>query len=69
MKPSDDQVNGEDAQEEETSGGTSGEEVWGTPTSGDLDDQLHSPNSPNFEEKLSVRHLKEYFESLMVHGY
>ncbi|XP_066147516.1 uncharacterized protein PsGEF isoform X1 [Euwallacea fornicatus] len=53
LKPTDDHVNGEEALEEETSGGTSGEEVWGTPTSGDLDDNPHSPNSPNFEGKLS----------------
>ncbi|XP_019769503.2 uncharacterized protein LOC109543981 isoform X2 [Dendroctonus ponderosae] len=43
-------VNGDEAQEEETSGGTSGEEVWGTPTSGDLDDPLCSPS---FEGKQS----------------
>lgn len=37
-------INGEDIQEEETSGGTSGEEIWGTPTSGgELDDPLSSP--------------------------
>lgn len=39
-----DMINGEDIQEEETSGGTSGEEIWGTPTSGgELDDPLSSP--------------------------
>ncbi|KAH1012268.1 hypothetical protein HUJ05_011451 [Dendroctonus ponderosae] len=43
-------VNGDEAQEEETSGGTSGEEVWGTPTSGDLDDPL-------FVEVLNVMEL------------
>ncbi|XP_060527393.1 uncharacterized protein LOC132702642 [Cylas formicarius] len=44
LKPS---VNGEDVQEEETSGGTSGEEIWGTPTSGgDMDEP---PNSPDCE--------------------
>ncbi|KAL1506136.1 hypothetical protein ABEB36_005555 [Hypothenemus hampei] len=47
-------INGEEAQEEETSGGTSGEEIWGTPTSGgDLDDSLRSPNSPNLDGKFS----------------
>ncbi|XP_017779494.1 PREDICTED: uncharacterized protein LOC108564844 isoform X3 [Nicrophorus vespilloides] len=52
-------VNGDDGQEEETSGATSGEEIWGTPTSGgDLDDPLSSNcgdprNSPNGEESLS----------------
>ncbi|XP_050506430.1 uncharacterized protein LOC114332848 [Diabrotica virgifera virgifera] len=44
-------VNGEEIQEEETSGGTSGEEIWGTPTSGgELDDNL---NSPGYDEKQS----------------
>ncbi|CAG9772991.1 unnamed protein product [Ceutorhynchus assimilis] len=50
LKSSDGQVNGEDPQEEETSGATSGEEVWGTPTSGG---ELDSPNSPNYDGKLS----------------
>ncbi|CAH0553429.1 unnamed protein product [Brassicogethes aeneus] len=46
-------VNGDDLQEEETSGATSGEEIWGTPTSGgELDDSL---TSPNYEGKQSVR--------------
>lgn len=53
MKTSDTQMNGDDAQEEETSGATSGEEIWGTPTSGgELDDSL---TSPNYEGKQSVR--------------
>ncbi|VEN63141.1 unnamed protein product [Callosobruchus maculatus] len=50
LKSSDNPLNGEDQQEEETSGGTSGEEIWGTPTSGEMDDNL-SPyedrQSPN----------------------
>lgn len=46
-------MNGEEQQEDETSGATSGEEIWGTPTSGgDLDDTL---NSPSYEGKQSVR--------------
>ncbi|XP_030756951.1 uncharacterized protein LOC115882842 [Sitophilus oryzae] len=54
LKTTENHINGEEAQEEETSGATSGEEVWGTPTSGgDLDDPLNSPNSPNWEGKLS----------------
>nr|XP_022900553.1 uncharacterized protein LOC111413719 isoform X2 [Onthophagus taurus] len=52
LRSSEIQVNGEDGQEEETSGATSGEDVWGTPTSGgELDDPLSSPlegrRSPN----------------------
>ncbi|XP_074034007.1 protostome-specific GEF isoform X2 [Leptinotarsa decemlineata] len=44
-------VNGDDQQEEETSGATSGEEIWGTPTSGgEMDDNL---NSPSYEGKQS----------------
>ncbi|XP_050293542.1 uncharacterized protein LOC126734076 [Anthonomus grandis grandis] len=59
LKSSEDRVNGEENQEEETSGGTSGEEIWGTPTSGeDLDDTAYSPNydgklSPNNESYCS----------------
>ncbi|KAL3278200.1 hypothetical protein HHI36_013539 [Cryptolaemus montrouzieri] len=53
LKASEDHLNGEEVQEEETSGGTSGEDIWGTPTSGgEFDDFMHSPNyegkqSPN----------------------
>ncbi|KAK9730820.1 PDZ domain [Popillia japonica] len=53
LRTTDSQMNGEEAQEEETSGATSGEDVWGTPTSGgEMDDPLSSPNydgrkSPN----------------------
>ncbi|XP_018580022.1 uncharacterized protein LOC108917757 [Anoplophora glabripennis] len=51
LRSADKAVNGEDQQEDETSGATSGEEIWGTPTSGeDLDD---TPNSPNYEGKQS----------------
>ncbi|XP_049821007.1 uncharacterized protein LOC109602693 isoform X3 [Aethina tumida] len=51
LKTTDTQMNGDDAQEEETSGATSGEEIWGTPTSGgELDDSL---TSPNYEGKQS----------------
>ncbi|KAJ8954990.1 hypothetical protein NQ318_000422 [Aromia moschata] len=51
LRSSGDSVNGEDQQEEETSGATSGEEIWGTPTSGgELDDNL---NSPCYEGKQS----------------
>lgn len=53
LRSPEDAVNGEDIQEEETSGATSGEEIWGTPTSGgEMDD---TPNSPNYEGKQSVR--------------
>lgn len=46
-------MNGEEAQEEETSGATSGEDVWGTPTSGgEMDDPL---SSPNYDGRKSVR--------------
>lgn len=52
LKTVDDTVNGDDLQEDETSGATSGEEIWGTPTSGgELDDPL---SSPNYEGKQSV---------------
>ncbi|GJQ85862.1 hypothetical protein Trydic_g15320 [Trypoxylus dichotomus] len=54
LRTTESQMNGgEEAQEEETSGATSGEDVWGTPTSGgEMDDPLSSPNfdgrkSPN----------------------
>ncbi|KAJ8920462.1 hypothetical protein NQ315_005330 [Exocentrus adspersus] len=51
LKSSNKILNGEDQQEEETSGATSGEEIWGTPTSGgELDDNL---NSPGYEGKQS----------------
>ncbi|CAG9817963.1 unnamed protein product [Phaedon cochleariae] len=50
LRAADQPVNGEDQQEEETSGATSGEEIWGTPTSGDMDDNL---NSPSYEDKQS----------------
>ncbi|CAG9861476.1 unnamed protein product [Phyllotreta striolata] len=44
LRSSDNPVNGEEMQEEETSGGTSGEDIWGTPTSGgEIDDNLYSP--------------------------
>lgn len=47
-------MNGEDAQEDETSGATSGEEIWGTPTSGgETEDPL---SSPNYDGRFSVRH-------------
>lgn len=52
LKSSENHINGEEVQEEETSGGTSGEEIWGTPTSGgEFDDMM---NSPNYEGKQSV---------------
>lgn len=54
MRSSNYPVNGEDQQEEETSGATSGEEIWGTPTSGEMDD---TPNSPSYDGKQSVRKL------------
>lgn len=45
LKTTEIQVNGDDVQEEETSGATSGEEIWGTPTSGgEMEDPLSSPN-------------------------
>lgn len=45
-------MNGDEGQEEETSGATSGEDVWGTPTSGgEMDDAL---SSPNFDGRKSV---------------
>ncbi|KAJ8935939.1 hypothetical protein NQ314_012560 [Rhamnusium bicolor] len=51
LRSSENPMNGEDQQEDETSGATSGEEIWGTPTSGgELDDTL---NSPNYEGKQS----------------
>lgn len=46
-------MNGDEVQEEETSGATSGEEIWGTPTSGgEMDDPL---SSPNYDGTRSVR--------------
>lgn len=46
-------MNGEDLQEDETSGATSGEEIWGTPTSGgEIEDPL---SSPNYDGRFSVR--------------
>ncbi|XP_045465500.1 uncharacterized protein LOC123674614 isoform X2 [Harmonia axyridis] len=51
LKSSENQINGEEVQEEETSGGTSGEDIWGTPTSGgEFDDMM---NSPTYEGKQS----------------
>ncbi|KAK9881081.1 hypothetical protein WA026_014425 [Henosepilachna vigintioctopunctata] len=51
LKASDEHLNGEEIQEEETSGGTSGEDIWGTPTSGgEFDDFM---NSPNYDGKQS----------------
>ncbi|XP_044757092.1 uncharacterized protein LOC123315465 [Coccinella septempunctata] len=51
LKSSENHINGEEVQEEETSGGTSGEEIWGTPTSGgEFDDMM---NSPTYEGKQS----------------
>jgi hypothetical protein len=52
LKTAEATVNGDDMQEDETSGATSGEEIWGTPTSGgEMDDPL---SSPNYEGKQSV---------------
>ena len=52
LKTAEATVNGEDLQEDETSGATSGEEIWGTPTSGgEMEDPL---SSPNYEGKQSV---------------
>lgn len=53
IRSTDNHINGEDQQEEETSGATSGEEIWGTPTSGEMDDTPNSPRS--YEGKQSVR--------------
>ncbi|CAH1112106.1 unnamed protein product [Psylliodes chrysocephalus] len=51
LKSPDNPMNGEELQEEETSGGTSGEEIWGTPTSGgEMDDNLYSPG---YDDKQS----------------
>ncbi|KAJ3667136.1 hypothetical protein Zmor_002540 [Zophobas morio] len=51
LKTAEATVNGEDLQEDETSGATSGEEIWGTPTSGgEMEDPL---SSPNYEGKQS----------------
>ncbi|KAG5883483.1 hypothetical protein JTB14_038357 [Gonioctena quinquepunctata] len=51
LRSPDNPVNGDDLQEDETSGATSGEEIWGTPTSGgETDDNL---NSPSYEDKQS----------------
>ncbi|KAH0816326.1 hypothetical protein GEV33_006465 [Tenebrio molitor] len=51
LKTAEATVNGDDMQEDETSGATSGEEIWGTPTSGgEMDDPL---SSPNYEGKQS----------------
>ncbi|XP_044258396.1 uncharacterized protein LOC123007266 isoform X2 [Tribolium madens] len=51
LKTTETTVNGDDVQEDETSGATSGEEIWGTPTSGgEMDDPL---SSPNYEGKQS----------------
>lgn len=58
-------LNGEqqELQEDETSGATSGEEIWGTPTSGgELDDPLYL----NYEGKQSVRHVQKVFWYLKV---
>lgn len=53
MKATDSQINGDDLQEDETSGGTSGEEIWGTPTSGgEMEDPL---SSSNYDGRFSVR--------------
>lgn len=50
---SENHINGEDVQEDEASGATSGEEVWGTPTSGgEIEDSL---SSPNCDGRYSVR--------------
>lgn len=54
LKSAEIQVNGggDEVQEEETSGATSGEEIWGTPTSGgEMDDPL---SSPNYDDGRSV---------------
>lgn len=52
LKTTETAVNGDDLQEDETSGATSGEEIWGTPTSGgEMEDPL---SSPNYEGKQSV---------------
>lgn len=54
MKTTENQVNGDDLQEDEASGATSGEEVWGTPTSGgEMEDSL---SSPNCDGRYSVRY-------------
>ncbi|XP_064212402.1 uncharacterized protein PsGEF isoform X3 [Tribolium castaneum] len=51
LKTAETTVNGDDVQEDETSGATSGEEIWGTPTSGgEMEDPL---SSPNYEGKQS----------------
>lgn len=74
LKTLDVTVNGDDMQEDETSGATSGEEVWGTPTSGgELDDPL---SSPNYEGKQSVilficifKDINNLYCSLMMDRY
>lgn len=49
------EINGGNLDEDEceTSGATSGEEIWGTPTSGGEIEEL---SSPNYDGKYSVRH-------------
>lgn len=51
-------MNGDEGQDEETSGGTSGEDIWGTPTSGDLDDPISSPIYDDRRSVSSVSNLQ-----------